>query len=119
MPFYFSRVKVNLALSDDDDIFLPTTPAIEWKYHSAEEEILLGPACWLWDYLRRSGQGGFFLPLSGGADSASTATIVFSMCNLVVQAVATGDEQVGSLTHFCCCFTQGCIAANSLVEVDN
>ena len=27
-----------------------------------------GPACWLWDYLRRSGMGGFFLPLSGGAD---------------------------------------------------
>jgi hypothetical protein len=26
----------------------------------------LGPACWLWDYLRRSGQGGYFLPLSGG-----------------------------------------------------
>ena len=100
MPHHIFRVKVNLALSDDDDIFLPTTPALEWKYHSAEEEILLGPACWLWDYLRRSGQGGFFLPLSGGADSASTATIVFSMCNLVVQAVATGDEQVGSLTHF-------------------
>ena len=48
----------------------------------------------LWDYLRRSGQGGFFLPLSGGADSASTATIVFSMCNLVVEAVRNGDETV-------------------------
>ena len=57
MPHHIFRVKVNLALSDDDDIFLPTTPAIEWKYHSAEEEILLGPACWLWDYLWRSGQG--------------------------------------------------------------
>ena len=29
--------------------------------------------CRLWDYLRRSGQRGFFLPLSGGADSSSTA----------------------------------------------
>jgi len=27
----------------------------------------------LWDYLRRSGQRGYFLPLSGGADSSSTA----------------------------------------------
>jgi NAD+ synthase (glutamine-hydrolysing) len=30
-----------------------------------EEECSLGPACWLWDYLRRSGATGFFLPLSG------------------------------------------------------
>ena len=31
-----------------------------------EQEISLGPACWMWDYLRRSGMAGFFLPLSGG-----------------------------------------------------
>jgi NAD+ synthase (glutamine-hydrolysing) len=41
-----------------------------------EEECCLGPACWLWDYLRRSGAAGFLLPLSGGADSASVASIV-------------------------------------------
>ena len=83
-----------MALSGDDDVFHPTTPTLEWNYHCPEEEILLGPACWLWDYLRRSGQGGYFLPLSGGADSASTATIVYSMCCQVVEAVATGDETV-------------------------
>ncbi|KAJ2759076.1 glutamine-dependent NAD(+) synthetase, partial [Coemansia nantahalensis] len=60
----------------------PTDP-IELRLHSPEEEINLGPACWLWDYLRRSGQGGFFLPLSGGIDSCSTAVIVHSMCRLV------------------------------------
>jgi NAD+ synthase (glutamine-hydrolysing) len=42
----------------------PTSP-IELRYHSPEEECCLGPACWLWDYLRRSGATGFFLPLSG------------------------------------------------------
>ena len=36
--------------------------------------------CFLWDYLRRSGASGFFLPLSGGIDSASTASCVFHMC---------------------------------------
>ena len=56
---------------------------IDWIYHSPEEEICLGPACWLWDYLRRSRQGGFLVPLSGGMDSSSTATLVYSMCNLV------------------------------------
>ena len=80
----FPRVDVTgFALSGAGDISLPTSQILEWKYHSAEEEILLGPACWLWDYLRRSGQGGFLLPLSGGLDSASTATLVYSMCNLV------------------------------------
>lgn len=50
------------------------------QLHEPEEEIALGPACWLWDYLRRSGASGFLLPLSGGADSSSTAAIVGSMC---------------------------------------
>lgn len=44
-----------------------------------EQEIAMGPALWMWDYLRRSGARGFFLPLSGGADSASVAALVASM----------------------------------------
>ncbi|KAG5461407.1 MAG: hypothetical protein BJ554DRAFT_6408 [Olpidium bornovanus] len=52
----------------------------------------LGPACWLWDYLRRSKQSGYFLPLSGGLDSASTATLVHSMCRLVVEEAKKGSE---------------------------
>ena len=50
------------------------------RLHLPEEEIAYGPACYLWDYLRRSGASGYFLPLSGGADSASTAAIVGVMC---------------------------------------
>lgn len=38
---------------------------LELKIYSPEEECSLGPACWLWDWLRRSGATGFFLPLSG------------------------------------------------------
>lgn len=52
------------------------------QYHAPEEEIALGPAAWLWDYLRRSGAAGFLLPMSGGADSSSTAAIVGSMCQV-------------------------------------
>ena len=48
---------------------------------------ITGPACWLWDYLRRSGASGFLLPLSGGADSSAVAAIVGSMCQQVVAAV--------------------------------
>ena len=70
------------------------TQAIEPRYHLPEEEIALGPACWLWDYLRRSRAAGFLIPLSGGIDSCATATIVFSMCRLVVAAIAEGNEAV-------------------------
>ncbi|XP_072941486.1 glutamine-dependent NAD(+) synthetase isoform X1 [Epargyreus clarus] len=90
----FPRVTVDFALSDDEDIHLTISPPMEWKYLTPEEEIELGPACWLWDYLRRSGQGGFFLPLSGGVDSTSTACIVFSMCTQICDAVEKGESQV-------------------------
>lgn len=64
------------------------------RYHKPEEEIALGPACWLWDYLRRSRSQGYFIPLSGGIDSCATAVIVFSMCRLVAEATRRGDKQV-------------------------
>ncbi|XP_041662568.1 glutamine-dependent NAD(+) synthetase [Cheilinus undulatus] len=88
------RVKVDFSLSGVDDVYLPTHQPITWHFHTPEEEISLGPSCWLWDYLRRSGQAGFLLPLSGGVDSSSTACIVHSMCVLLCQAVADGDMQV-------------------------
>lgn len=64
----------------------PTLPKT-LNIHCPEEECCLGPACWLWDYLRRSGAAGFFLPLSGGADSSSVAAIVGAMCHLVFEAI--------------------------------
>lgn len=73
-------------LVDEDDSQTPTQPLETLRLHSPEEECCLGPACWLWDYLRRSGAAGFFLPLSGGADSSSSAAIVSAMCALVVEA---------------------------------
>ncbi|KAH6774041.1 carbon-nitrogen hydrolase family protein [Perilla frutescens var. frutescens] len=65
---------------------------IEWA--CGEEEIGMGAACWLWNYLRRSRASGFLLPLSGGVDSSSVAAMVGCMCRLVVKEIANGDEQV-------------------------
>ena len=71
------------------------TQPISLRVHTPEEECCFGPACWLWDYLRRSGAGGYFLPLSGGMDSAATATIVFAMCEMACSAMAEqADGQV-------------------------
>ena len=74
-------------------IFRSSLP-IEPHTHEPEEEIALGPACWLWDYLRRSGAAGYFIPLSGGADSGAVATLVGSMCQLVAKAVEEKDPAV-------------------------
>jgi NAD+ synthase (glutamine-hydrolysing) len=93
----YKRVKADFRLSPVGDIFdvdsVPT-PTRALRIHAPEEEISLGPACWMWDFLRRSGAAGFFIPLSGGLDSASTATLVYSMAKLVVEAVEAGNEQV-------------------------
>ncbi|KAG0244155.1 glutamine-dependent NAD(+) synthetase [Actinomortierella wolfii] len=92
----YHRVRADIALSDprveDNPLVRPTAKKPTF-YHTPEEEISLGPACWLWDYLRRSKTSGFFLPLSGGIDSCATATIVASMCRLVVKSCAKGDQQ--------------------------
>ena len=52
-----------------------------------EKEISYGPSCYLWDYLNKSGANGYFLPLSGGADSASTALMVYNMCKLICKSI--------------------------------
>lgn len=91
----YQRIEVDFSLSrDDPDVVQFPTPARPPRYHLPEEEIAMGPACWLWDYLRRSKAAGYFVPLSGGIDSCATATIVYSMCRLVMAAVKEGNEQV-------------------------
>ncbi|KAI9488637.1 hypothetical protein BDB00DRAFT_877212 [Zychaea mexicana] len=93
----YEREDVEFSLShphmDSDAGIVPDKPRAPF-YHSPEEEIALGPACWLWDYLRRSKTAGYFLPLSGGIDSCATAVIVASMCRLVVKECSQGNQQV-------------------------
>lgn len=76
---------------------------IELKYHKPEEECCYGPACWLWDFMRRSGAAGFFLPLSGGADSSSVAMIVGCMTRMVADAAKEdpGGEVASECRRIC------------------
>ncbi|KYQ89652.1 glutamine-dependent NAD(+) synthetase [Tieghemostelium lacteum] len=89
----FPRVRCPIQLTNRDQTH-PPSKIIHIKYIQPWEEIGYGPACWLWDYLRRSGLNGYFLPLSGGADSAATAAIVAIMCQLVVLDCGKGVSQV-------------------------
>ncbi|ATY64144.1 glutamine-dependent NAD(+) synthetase synthase [Cordyceps militaris] len=90
----YQRIEVDFSLTNDSYLLDSPTPARPPRYHLPEEEIALGPACWLWDYLRRSGASGFQVALSGGIDSCATATIVYSMCRLAVAAAKQGNAEV-------------------------
>ncbi|KAJ5461486.1 Glutamine-dependent NAD(+) synthetase [Penicillium daleae] len=93
----YQRIDLDVRLSrrpEDADPSLTVSEPRKARIHAPEEEIALGPACWLWDYLRRCGVAGFFLALSGGIDSCSSALIVHSMCRQVLKAVNEGNEQV-------------------------
>ena len=92
-PMHKIIVDFTLTVPSTAPIYAAANP-IQPLIHSPEEEIAYGPACWLWDYLRRSGARGYFLPLSGGADSAATAAIIGSMCHLVHRACVEGDRVV-------------------------
>jgi NAD+ synthase (glutamine-hydrolysing) len=93
----YTRIETNFALSSDDDeldLRVGPTKEIEPRYFSPEEEIAMVTGCYLWDYLRRCGAAGYLVPLSGGIDSCATATMVYGMCRLVVEACKAGNEQV-------------------------
>lgn len=93
----YRRIETNFSLSSDSDDFdssIAPSPKLKPRYHLPEEEIGMGPACWLWDYLRRSKAAGFLVPLSGGIDSCATSVIVFSMCRLIIKAIEDGNKQV-------------------------
>ncbi|XP_065858988.1 glutamine-dependent NAD(+) synthetase-like isoform X2 [Euphorbia lathyris] len=86
---------------------VPLSTPIKISPYSPEEEISLGPACWLWDYLRRSEACGFLLPLSGAQDSSCVAAIVGSMCQLVVKEIEDGNEQVKADAIRIGCYSNG------------
>ena len=90
-------LSVNFCLSPSSlssKLYLSPSPIQTVRYHTPNEEIALGPACWLWDYLRRSGASGFFLPLSGGADSAATCALVAIMCELVRVEILENKSEI-------------------------
>jgi NAD+ synthase (glutamine-hydrolysing) len=91
----YPRIKVDFKLTSGKlSPSLKLSKPQKVNYLLPEEEIALGPASWLWDYLRRSGMGGYYLPLSGGADSGATAAIVGSMTIMVYQECKEGNPVV-------------------------
>ena len=87
------RIDIDFRLAAANPLALSPSVPRPPHIHDPMEEIAYGPSGWLWDYLRRCAARGFFLPLSGGADSSSTATIVAIMCQRVIRELALGSER--------------------------
>jgi NAD+ synthase (glutamine-hydrolysing) len=92
----FPRVECDLILSRPaDEIWLSDQLEIsrpmKLKIMDAMEEIHMATSVYLWQYLTRTNSAGFFLPLSGGLDSASVATFVYGMARLVLKSIEAGE----------------------------
>jgi NAD+ synthase (glutamine-hydrolysing) len=88
----YPRIDIDVALSapksGPSPLKLGPSTEISLRASSPPEEIAQCCAMWLWDYLRRcGGAAGYFIALSGGIDSCATATLVFSMCRMVYDAI--------------------------------
>lgn len=55
------------------------------EFQNKYVEILQCMTTYAWDYLRKSGASGFFLPLSGGSDSGITALAVFLLASRLMK----------------------------------
>lgn len=93
-----ARVEVDFCCCHPAPLTISESQPIQPKIEGPMEEIAYGPSAWLWDYLRRSGQRGYFLPLSGGADSSSTAALVGIMCQRVFKELTEGTERSKAAT---------------------
>jgi len=91
-----ARIDISFRICDPHPLSLAPSPPIPAHEHDPMEEIAFGPSNWLWDYLRRTGMRGYFLPLSGGADSSSTACLVAIMCQRLVEELRSGTASVRS-----------------------
>jgi NAD+ synthase (glutamine-hydrolysing) len=87
------RVEIDFSLGHTEPLAATESKPITPFIHDPMEEIAYGPSAWLWDYLRRSGQRGFFLPLSGGADSSSTCALVAIMCQRAFEELKNGSPR--------------------------
>ena len=63
------------------------------------EEMGISTARYLFDYLIRSVTKGFFLPLSGGVDSSSTAMLVYFMCDYILNLLRDATDTTGATNN--------------------
>jgi len=69
--------------------FFPSSPPFSLPYFSREEEFTRAVSMGLLDYARKTHTKGFTLSLSGGADSTSVATLLWTAVQMAVDELGT------------------------------
>lgn len=67
---------------------------IEVATDPAPKQFVEIASSYLWDYMRKSGSKGLFLPLSGGADSSVVALIVYHLSTNIMKEIEQGNLEV-------------------------
>lgn len=90
-------VDVNVAVCDEE--YYCDSPAHQKTLQRLTDlycypHMTVEPSLWLWEYLKKTGACGFYLPLSGGLDSAAVACIVYNMCDIIFKSVGEQKNDV-------------------------
>jgi len=90
-------IDVNVAVCDEE--YYCDSPAHQKNlkrltdlYHYPH--MTVEPSLWLWEYLKKTGASGFFLPLSGGLDSAAVAMVIYNMADILYKTVVDQKNEV-------------------------
>jgi NAD+ synthase (glutamine-hydrolysing) len=91
----FRRVAANIELASENKTW-SSSEAEEFMLNIRKDyecdHVTYEPSVYLWDYLKKSKANGFFLALSGGADSAAVALVVYNLCKLLFKEVVTSKK---------------------------
>lgn len=89
----YNSINVNFSISSTDPNVI-TNKAITPVFEDLPTQILQATSAFLWDYIRKSGARGLFLPLSGGADSGVTSLLVYNLAERIFDEFNKGSEFV-------------------------
>ena len=89
-----SHSQADISVCSSEGVAVPVSRAITPPLLTPHQVLLEGTSCFLWDYLRRSGKGGFILPFANDPESLLVALIVRNMCRKVVEATREQQKEV-------------------------
>ena len=92
----YNCVHVDFHISSEESKKLITNKPIKFVNDPIAVQIMDATSGYLWDYLRKSGARGFYLPLSGGADSGVTALLVYNFAERILEGFKRGSEFITS-----------------------
>jgi len=92
-------IQTGLSLKIHSSKDSPASIPLEIKPLPLYQELTFCGGNWIWDYLRRSGAIGFFIALSGGADSSCCSTLVHLLSERLLEQFKNKNETIVNELH--------------------